>query len=338
LVGPAAVHNTHTTQLGSNNMTTAAVKDNKVVVEIERLGFGFTEEAQYELAGLSVDRRVQVRESKHYAPKETVDQFAVQMGETVFPPIVVTSDGWIVDGNTRVGARIQRNEKFTPALVLNVNYVGAGERKQDLLHLLAATLNAQGGVRLTRAESRDVVIRLIRLELTTDNIARAIGMRAADVSAVKREQDAIDKLAKVGLSAQGVPATVLRALGSSKVADIHDVPFKELAELSMDAGFNAKEVNDAAKAIKATSSDEESLEVLKGLRTENGDRIVQKRLHGTGKPPMSQIARMRLTWLDRYAGREQELLETDPAVAPKHIEALESAIRVLSEVVRQQKG
>jgi hypothetical protein len=38
----------------------------------------------------------------------------------------------------------------------------------------------------------------------------------------------------------------------------------------------------------------------------------------------------------KFAGREQELLETDPKVHATHVDALTSAIAVLTEVLRMQ--
>lgn len=321
-------------------MTTASttqIKD-RAIVEIERLNFGYAEASSYDLDSLSPDRRVQVREVKHYAPKDTVGQFAIQMGETVFPPIVVTADGWIIDGNTRVGARLLRKEKFTPAIVVDVDYSKASDKQQDLLHALAATLNAMGGVRLTSKETRDVAERLIRQGWKAEQIGRAIGLKPSGVTAVKQELDACAKLDKVGLVVNGTPGASLRALGASTVVGLNDLPFKELAELSIEAGFNASEIKTAAKTVKDSGSDQAGIEALRSLRKENGDRIAEHKLTGHGKPPMSRQLRQRLGFVTKFAGQEQELIETDPAVNAIHVEALKAAIAVLTETLRLQES
>lgn len=312
------------------------IKD-KALVEIERLNFGYTEVSQYNLDNLSIDRRVQVREVKHYAPSENVNQFAIQMGESVFPPIVVTSDGWIVDGNTRVAARLKRKEKFSPAIVLDVEYNSSSPKQKNMLFGLAATLNAQGGERLTSKETREVAEKLINLGWKTDQIGRAIGLKASGVTAVKQELAAAEKLERVGIKVNGSAGSApLRALGSGPAIDLNDVPFKELAELSMDAGFNVAEIKAAAKAAKDARSDEAAIEFIRAQRVENGDRIAEKKLTGKGKPPMARQLRQHLGFVTKFAGREQELVETDPANTAAHIAVLEAAVKVLTEVHRIQ--
>ena len=310
-------------------------------VEIDRLGFKFDEVAQYDLDQLSRDRRVQVRETGHYAPKESVARYAVQMSHTPFPPIVVTRDRWIVDGNTRVGASLYRKEKFFPALVIDASYGGATQKVQDELLALAATLNAQNGVPLTGKETRVVVRRFIALGWLNEQIGRAIGVKASTVTAVRKEIEAERKLEKVGLATNGdkdsIKGAALRALGAKDVLALNDVPFKTLAELARDADFNAKEIIDTAKEAKVAGSDSAAMAKLEDLRAEMRDRIQQKKLTGVGKPPLSRQVRQHLGNVLKFEGREQELLETDPEVAAKHIDAIEKTIEILTKVLSMQR-
>lgn len=322
-------------------MVASSVTQSKptAVVEIERLGFNWTEVAQFDLTRLSVDRRVQVREPAHYAPKDSVERYAIQMGEVEFPPIVITSDDWIVDGNTRVGARIKRKEKFTPALVLDVTYKGGSEKQQAELEALAATLNATNGVPLTAKETRTVAAKLVKLGWKTEQIGRAIGARPSTVTQVKREIAATAKLERVGMDANGsVKGASLRALGAEKVVELNDVPFRELATLAADAGFNSGEITSTAKELREIGSDTGAVDRVQALRVEMGDRIRERELTGVGKPPTSRQLRQRLGFVTKFTSREQELLETDPNVNAMHIEALTASIAVLTEVLRMQKG
>jgi hypothetical protein len=310
--------------------------------EIERLGFEFSEVAQYDLEQLSPDRRVQVRETGHYAPRESVARYAVQMSHSAFPPVVVTRDRWIVDGNTRVGASLLRKEKFFPALVISADFGGANQKTQDELFALAATLNAQNGVPLTAKETRGAVRRFVALGWLNEQIGRAIGVKASTVTAVRKEIEAERKLEKVGLAVNGgkdaLKGASLRALGAKDVLALNDVPFKTLAELARDADFNAKEIIDAAKDAKAAGSDSAALTKLEELRAEMRDRIQQKTLTGVGKPPVSRQVRQHLGNVLKYEGHERDLLETDPDVSAKHIEAIEKTIAILTRVLEMQRG
>jgi hypothetical protein len=56
------------------------------IAEIESLGLKWHEEANYDLELWDTARRVQVRESDHYAPPERVEEYACQMAQRIFPP------------------------------------------------------------------------------------------------------------------------------------------------------------------------------------------------------------------------------------------------------------
>jgi len=319
--------------------TSAAPYQPVTVTEIERLGFRWTEDAQFNISRLAVDRRVQVRDPGHYAPKDAVERYAVQMAHSQFPPIVVTSDDYIVDGNTRVGAYLARDQKFIPALVLNVEFAGrtTTKKQKNELHALAATMNAMHGSPLTAKETREVVGRFIELDWKAEQIARAIGLRPSSVASVKKEIIAAAKLVKVGMDANGsLKGASLRALGSADALALNDIPFKSLAMLAADAGLNASEVSSAAKEARKTGSDVEQAQVLESLRVELNDRIKGRELTGSAKPPMSRQLRQHLGFVTKFVGGEQELLETDPRVGATHVEALRASIAVLSAVLKMQ--
>lgn len=328
--------------------TSATQAKPSAVIEIERLGFGWKEVGDYDLTRIDRENRsVQVRESAHYAPKEAVERYAIQMGETVFPPIVVTEDDWIVDGNTRVEAKLLRKEKFSTAIMLDVEWKGASPKQRDLLYALAATLNAMNGTALTAQETRKAAASLIALGWKTEQIGRAIGLASGGVTKVKREIDAAAKLERVGMDPNGsVKGASLRALGAKDVVGLNDVPFRELAKLAADAGLNASEITATAKEARATGSDTAAVDFISKLRTEHGDRIRERELTGSGKPPMSRQLRQHLGFVVRYheesgteyAGREQELIETDPKVNDMHRETLTKALAVLARVYEMQTG
>lgn len=325
---------------GEQVPTTSVQPKSTAVVEIERLGFSCTEVAEYEIEALDYNRRVQVREEGHYNPRELVERYAVQMGETAFPPIVVTNDGWIVDGNTRVEARKRiRKEKFSPALVLDVSWATATPKQKRYLNILAGTLNANSGLALTAKEARELAADMIKEGFKAEQIGRAIGMKAAGVTQVKKEIDAAEKLKRVGLDTNGsLKGASLRALGAKDVLALNDAPYRELATLAADAGFNASEITSTAREIKATGADDSATKMLGDLRLELNDRIRERELTGVGKPPVSRQLRQALGNVTKFVGREHELIETDPNVSVKHIETLKLAIAVLSEVLRLQEG
>ena len=309
------------------------------IVEIERLGFSWTEVAQYDLEKLDTKRRVQVRGEGHYAPKDEVERYAIQMAHSQFPPIIVTEDDWIVDGNTRVGGSLERGNKFFPAIVLGVSFGKATEKQQDELHALAATLNSQNGRALDRKEARAVAAKLVNLNWKTDQIARAIGVQKNIVGAVKREIDAEKKLTKVGLDGNGaLKGASLRALGQTPVLALNDAPYREVAQLAADAGLNQGEIVALAKSAKESGSDADALALIASTRAEFVDRIREHALTGAGKPPVARQLRQGMGWITKFAGTDPEsLVETNPVAIEAHVEALKQSISILTAVLTAQE-
>jgi ParB-like chromosome segregation protein Spo0J len=311
------------------------------ITEIKRLGFSYTEVAQFDLGELSVDRRVQVREVGHYAPKDAVDRYAVQMSQSQFPPIVVTLDGWLIDGNTRVGAAEKRQQKFFPAIVIQIEYAGrtTTEKTQKELRALALTLNSNHGVPLTAKEARDGARDLISLSWRAEQIARALGLKPAVLTQVRREIAAEDKLRKVGFTAYtSLGGAALRALGSKDAQALNDAPFLGLALLAADAGLTATETTTAAKDVREIGSEEGQIQKLEALRTEFGDRIRERALTGKGKPAPSRQLRQHLGMVMKYeVATAHELLETDPAVNDTAMRFLDHCIPVLIALRNMQR-
>ncbi len=307
-------------------------------VEIERLGFGYSEVAQYDLELIDQKRRIQIRESDHYAPRDEVEKYSVQMGYSQFPPIVMTSDGWILDGNTRAEASLKRGNKFFPAIIVDVAWEKASQKQQNELRILGATFNSQNGRALTKVEARKMAAAALDEGWKPEQIGRVLGMKPAVVTQVKKEVAAAEKLERVGLDANGsVKGASLRALGAQVVLDLNDDPYRALARLAADAGLNAAEIVSTAKDAKATGSDDGALRFIDGARGEMSDRIRQKELTGTAAPPVARQLRQHLGFVVKFAGHETELKETTESMIAQHVAVIEDALVVLQAVLAAQK-
>ncbi len=309
------------------------------VLEIERLGFAWSEEAQYDLDLIDQNERVQVRDSDHYAPKAQVAQYAVQMGQTPFPPIVVSRNNWLIDGNTRKEARRIRKEKYTAAIIVDADF-GKSAKVDARLHALAATLNQTGGQRLTPQEAKAAAKKMLAGGETwkPEQISRAVGIKTSAVAQVKRELAAEAKFAKVGFAhGDKLPRSVVNTLGSADVTVLNDVPFKKLTDLALDANLAPKEVNDLAKAMKATGSDAGMISHIDAKRAEMVDRIKEHALFGNGKPAPSSMLRRALGSVTKYAATPSALVEHSPAAMAEHLKVIEAAIVTLQAVAKLQE-
>jgi hypothetical protein len=308
-------------------------------MEIERLGFAYTEVAQYDLAKLDPSRRIQVRDTQNYARKEDVTRYATQMELAEFPPIVVTADAWIVDGNTRIGAALQRKQNRFPALVLDVAREGANEERVHKLHALAASLNQQNGQPLTKAEQRRDIQHVLKLGWTPAQMGRAVGLPPKEIVAARKEMDARERLEQLGMAVNGeLKGPALRALGGPLALQLNDEPYRVLATLTADAGLMATEIFAAAKEIRETGSDTAAVARIEQLRAENQERIRQRALTGMGKPPVARQLRLHLAFVRKFASEPGVLVEQNAALADEHAQGIEQAVAILQAVLREQRA
>ena len=306
------------------------------IAEIERLGFSWYEDSQFELSRLSKDRRIQVRDSDHYSPRANVAQFAVQMREKPFAPIVVTANDWTGDGNTRVEAELVNKSKFTPAIVIEAEY-GKDVKTDAKLKALAATLNQQNGQRLTTQEIKLVGRELVQNGWKPDEIARTIGLKAGAVTQIKRELAAEAKLKKVGFrDIDKLSQSTLQVLGMDPAIGLNDVPFKAVADLIMDANLQPKEIREMAEEMRKVGADTGQIDYVEARRGEMEERINDHRIMGNGKPAVSSQLRRALGLVIKYGDNPSVMVEKANPARDEHLRVLRKAIAILTEVEREQ--
>ena len=324
---------------------------------LTELGFKFTEEPQFNVKTLIDDisksqdaKRVQVRDNydpKERSRKEKIREFVTLMTAGVeFPPIVVTADHWLVDGNTRVFALLSmKNGRPTfPALVLDEKWEGSDPAKSIELEYLAGRLNTGGPQSLSPSERRNLVYRLFRSGWTNESIYEAFGIPRGSCSDIRNELAGAERLVRLGISPNGSGPTAFKAqtraaLGREVVQALNDPPFKELALIAKDAGLRPLEIVALAKEVRSLGSEAEQVARLTQMRVEMGDRIHTQRVTGASKPPESSRLRQVLGNVTKFKGEEaQKLLENNPALVENHILAISDAIAVLQTVLVAQKS
>lgn len=306
--------------------------------EITRFGYKYRLETQYDIRKTDVKKRVQVRDAHNYAPIENVRTYAQQMSRNAkaFPPLVMTRDNWIVDGNTRIGALHELGQNFSPALMIEVDYESLNAKQKAELHALAATFNQMGGQRLTRAEMLTVATELVKFEWTNERIAEAIGASASVVTSIRKAINGEKRLAKIGLNPASFNDRGLKGLGHNDAIALNDEPFKAVAELQQAAGLNTGEVITLVKELKELGSDEEKLTRIADARSESGSRIHEHSVTGNGKPSASALLRRSLGFTVKFEGKEKELVEQDAGAQLAHTNMLKAAIDILQAVLKLQ--
>jgi hypothetical protein len=95
----------------------------------------------------------------HYA--DMMRPYTLRRDQLIMPPVILTSDGYVVDGNTRLQAAIKLGWHTYPAFVLDISYDGAPEVDLDRLLTLGGLLNLSHGEGMNSAQVENLILRLI---------------------------------------------------------------------------------------------------------------------------------------------------------------------------------
>ena len=307
-----------------------------VVDLVERIGFEWEFEFEHPLPELAT--RIQIRAEKHYAPATMVARLreAMTRGDKL-PPIVVTHDGHLVDGNTRVTAAQRNGFPNLQAVVLNVELDRATEAEVRRLNTLGAAFNARHGKGIDREEIRRAVEQLGNdPNYSATRIAALIGVTDGVVQSLVSELRARRRAEALGLHVNGsVNAARLRTLG--RVAEnLNDEPFKELFTLVEDSGMSVGEINAVVKRARDEKSDQGALAVLAEEKESRRQQIAEYKASGKSVPPNAGKLRQRLGFILGFEADPRELLEHNPALSKEYVEALERSIEVLQSVLKAQ--
>jgi hypothetical protein len=177
-----------------------------------------------------------------------------------FPPIVLRSNGTLVDGNTRLAMWRKAGLDTVPAYVVDLS-------SMDLAMSLGTQLNQIGGVRLTPDESGRQALRMLREgALDKVQIARIVGRSATQVNRWAQEQEFRTRAEKNGLTVEAakVPEAQKRLL--SRV--VQAKPFSELVRLVSSRRIQNGEVQKLVEVVLAAESEGAALELINAAAIE----------------------------------------------------------------------
>jgi hypothetical protein len=311
-----------------------------VVNLVESLGFKWELRVQHPTP--DPEKRVQIRDEKHHAPRSQVVQYREAMKRgTLFPPVVLSSDGFLVDGNTRTKAAQNLGFPTMLAILLDRAWEGQGpehQKAQNRMKMLGAGFNTRNGKGIDREEIQKV-INFVGPNAGYDatRIAALLNVTAATVTSYFAEKKARDRSEEVGVHFNGsIPASTLRLLGQ---APINDRPFKALAELVQDSGMKAREVQEVIQGIKKARDDDASLKLIEEQRVTRTDQIAEYKASGKSKPPAAAQLRQRLGYifnLDSDLG-PGSMVEHSPSLMRQHLGEVERAVEILRAVAGLQE-
>jgi hypothetical protein len=214
----------------------------------------------FELKDIKTKDYSQVRTPEHRAPKEGVEQYALQMANgAIFPPIVLAAnDKAIIDGNTRVAAARKNGYKTFPAYLVK-------PADAAMARVIGSSLNQSGGLRLSGDELQEAAAAFLERRFSDAEIARCLG-RTAEWARKFRKRAEFDERAGSHPTAAKLKPTV-----KERLADIdHDAPFfaalDAIQDVRMDTTSAAKMVEAASDARSDQAATEAVQKVAAALR------------------------------------------------------------------------
>lgn len=291
-------------------------------------------EEDYDLTKLLDQDRLQVRVEANVAPSFMVNRMAHQMAQSKFPPIIVTADDKLVDGNTRRRANRKRDNRFFPAWVIPISYTDAEEKLRERLVFLGRLLNNSNGQPLGHAEQHAMARGAIDLGMNNAQITGTVGISAAVVRNVRREMRGERAVQRVGIDPATLDSKALGAVGEFE--GIHDEPLREIVTLAKDAKLGVREIKTVGVDVARAGSDETAVRIVKQVRESSAQRINDVASGAAGKPPAARLLRQRLGFITQRD--PAVMVETNASEMRGHLEQVEQSIGILQEVARLQEA
>lgn len=238
--------------------TVTTLGDTRFEAVFDRWNLTYDLVSEMALDDIRVVDEAQVRQIANIGRKETVEQYAISMkGGAVFPPIVLMSPDVLIDGNTRASAARRNGRSHIAAYRVEMSDIGMAK-------MLAATLNAQNGVPLTREEQYAAAINYLDMGWPDAAIARELGCTAESVRRWRKDQEFYNRVERLELTE---PAGALKAKQRNEVGKVdHDEPFAELVKLVADVRPDLTDVKELVTDVQQAPSDEAAVAMVAEAR------------------------------------------------------------------------
>lgn len=311
--------------------------------QITKSGFTGSYVDEIRLPGFNAEgervRRLQVRDLKKVAPPRRVARYAQDMKNgDLFAPIIITRDGWIVDGNTRVEACRKIGRTTIHAFRLDVDYERATPIQKKNLTDLGAGMNEMNGEGMPAGRMRE----LIMLHYTEGDDAQKLAARLHyPVKAVHRVFKIMEGQRTIQRLGVEDPEGRLK-YGHFELAGLWspdkmtDPVVGNLFQLAVDASFTRAEVNALGRRVIALTTEVEKLDLIDTEKRANQARIDSG---SRGAPSSSGKFRQGLGVILSFRNDPSTAAEpVDAEVMDREIREIKEARALLDTVLKEQYG
>jgi hypothetical protein len=301
------------------------MQDPRTESVLTSLGVRFEYVPEFPMAKLVSDQTTQVRREENQAPKPEVERYLklLQAGAE-FPPIVITKDGKVIDGNTRWGA-------FTRGRRTTIPSYRCDTTSPIVAKLIGVELNVVHGKRMEKAELAAWLAQA-NGRVTPEDAQRLTGWSYKTVQRVKEALKFDDRCAKLGIKLVTVLPEAVRA-ALMKITDAER--FREMTILAERAGLREKDINEVVKEINELSlvDREAALRKIQELEADHREQIDERAAGLRASTPKYRQIALHLGWVIKQGS--VELRDTNPNTAAKSQRYLEEAATVIKEALER---
>jgi hypothetical protein len=197
----------------------------------------------------------QVRDQSNIANKQYVEEYLQQYtAGAKFPPIVLRSNGTLIDGNTRLAMWKKAKRKSVPVYLVELPSV-------DLARYLGTQLNQLGGVRLTPNESARQGLAMLE-EGTFDDmqIARIVGRSRTQVGNWRKDRDFVARAEKTDVVEQG--NRLVDSQRRSIVKVVQARPFAELVKFAASRKIQHADLAKIVENVLGAESEDAAVDII----------------------------------------------------------------------------
>jgi hypothetical protein len=306
----------------------------ETVQRVKALGFGWRFVEAYPLA----DKRVQVRNIESLAPPGEVSRYAqsLRRGDQM-PPVIVTTDKWLVDGNTRTEAARKLGWGAFPTIIIEVTYDSAPDSVRRQVKILGGGFNNTHGRAMNARNLAELIEQLTRDEEKPSELAKELhlpsSMTATFVNAVK----ATRRANTLGVNVTGVLSNSHLKLFGGKSERYTSPVFAAMFNLVQDARLTIPQTTDLMKRVDRTETEAERMKLLREARDNNAEAIRMFR----GQSETIHRSPSRSGKLRQYLGYlvntdADKLVEQNSAEGAHHLVYLQDAREKLDKVISEQ--
>lgn len=281
-----------------------------------------------------IAERAPVKKVSHYAEMLRPFTPARLRSQMMFPPMVFTNDGYLLDGNTRDRAAQKLGWITFPAIVLNDDYEGANEMLLEKFKSIGALLNLGNGTDLSRTDVERLLLEIVKDDDSPADIARKLQVSRSTVMNLMNARKAYRRAEELGVDlseAARITRTHMSDLGAS-LDKYTDPVYVNFLELIRDAELSTNEQRSIAKQVFAAGLESEKMEIVSAERTSRHGKVTGH----AGRPPQSAQLRQALGKVLKFEDSPGRAVEDDPASSQAHRVVIWKAIEVLRKISNEQ--